>query len=308
MRQPTFRQIIMKSAAPILKDWEYLYDDSLADRAITYGFRKHLENGIDTTIQFQRHQYNEVPYGYGFTVNMERHRVDASGRKRFVHTEGDFSTRLGSLIVNAYGLRLYPYWDHWWEAASPEQLKTELTDVMRRLERYGIPALEDLDYRDTFPSGMPGEWNSFQDTVDEIVSADLSELGYKSEDDPDPGPLPPLRPRRQFIKHQGRGLYNLIGFQPLKCLHKPTVNADGEQLRWFAVSIARKRSDDPNAELDPADNDTFMGWLDSSARHSIKAIISDSGIWEYEMSSLSSRLSTALEELNHYGIPMLEAD
>ncbi|HEU0294031.1 MAG TPA: hypothetical protein VFR47_14920 [Anaerolineales bacterium] len=311
MRQPTFRQLLLKHVAPPLKTFGFQYDESLKVGSARYGFKKHLVDDIEASILFQRTQYSDsdTPYGYGFTVELSRHRVDPSGQRHYRQYDGGFSMRLPRLIVDAYGLRLYSEPDYWWHASTSHEFKTALDDVISKLERYGIACLESQQFRYWISGGNQDEWNALQNMLDKIVLPSLSAVGYESEDDPIQfGNTERVRPQRHFKKPMQDDSYAFISFHPFADFHTPKENATGLQKRWLGVMIARKHSYDLNAETTSPDSVSFQGWLGptSFSRSDVREMISETALWKYLAAALPLQLSVVVEKIKRDAIPILE--
>jgi hypothetical protein len=149
MPETHFEQILKQVAGPRLLQLGYEYDTRLWDRDISFGFSKWLDTEIVAIIEFQRHQYEEVAWGWAFRVNLIRSMTQNPAEWYPPHREykGYLNTLLSGLLWAGYGLRIFPHFHHWWEAADAEQFEKRLLDALDLIERYGIPWLEDPQSR-----------------------------------------------------------------------------------------------------------------------------------------------------------------
>jgi hypothetical protein len=172
-----FAEALLKFAAPRLKAAGYEYRDALQDRSALYGFCKNLKGDIQALIFFQRHQYNESPVGYEFTVNLVRCQTKDLTHWERGRYEGFLNNRLPWVLWFIYELRIYPSSDHWWTCANESQVRDELVDAVDKIEWYGIPWLEDLNSRvPDIPDALIAQ---FREMLLKIVVPSLSELGYQ---------------------------------------------------------------------------------------------------------------------------------
>jgi hypothetical protein len=147
MTEKRFELVLIQIAEPRLESLGYAYDTQLKDRDILFGFSKRLDKGIFAIIEFQRHQYEEEPWGWGFRVNLIRSKTEKPAKWDEGHYPGYLNERLSFLIWVEYSLRIYPGPDHWWEAANVDGFETQLLDALGKIEQFGIPWLEDPESR-----------------------------------------------------------------------------------------------------------------------------------------------------------------
>lgn len=172
-----FAEALLKFAAPRLRAAGYEYQDALRDRSVLYGFCRNLKGDIQALIFFQKHQYNESPVGYEFTVNLVRCQTKDLTHWERGRYEGFLNNRLPWVLWFIYELRIYPSSDHWWTCANEGQVRDELVDAVDKMVWYGIPWLEDLNSRvPDIPDALIAQ---FREMLLKIVVPSLSELGYQ---------------------------------------------------------------------------------------------------------------------------------
>lgn len=331
----SFKQILLEVANPRLKGLGYEFDDALTDRDITFTFCKELGNGTQAFITFQRHQQDEIPYGYGFTVSVKRHKVIDITEVPPRYDKSSFGARLPHLIVDIYGLRLYPRQDHWWESATTEDLRRSIAEATDKLERYGIPVLEDMQFRYITAGLEIDKQNVFREILYDVVSDRLSVLGYKPQDDPiqywssSRGIF-----HRHFVKRLGDDWHAFISFHPLHHYENLLRNfpMTEPEYHYFGILIARKQSSNPHTEIVAIDKYCFQRWLGPFSKDAldIKAVVSRAVLWEYIeaqgplydydrasgtvswmfpnhiLGSLTTQLKKAVAKIEQDGLPLLE--
>jgi hypothetical protein len=289
-----FRQALMKFAAPRLRELGYEYSDVLKDRNIIYGFHKRIGNHIQTIILFQRHQHREHASGYGFTVDLVRCKTDTIEQWHQGWYEGALRVRLGSVLQFVYSLDI-PHYDYWWNPINDDQLRRTFQDVLDKLERYGIPWLEDLESRDPWKLSVVQQ-HTFSEALSQLVAPDLELLGYEVIKET-MGESPPY-----FMKKLWGTLYASVIFQLGK------QSPDSSTLA-FEVLLFRKGSKNP---FDPA----WMSredWLDMRLGellwevYNLRIYPSEFIQWEYShKAELEAQLRDALDKVKRYAIPWLE--
>jgi hypothetical protein len=338
MQSRGFRRSLLQVAAPRLKVIGFTYDDSLRDRSIEYGFSKQLAEDRWARITFQRHQQHEVPYGYGFTVNVAKFSTGDAPRTGERDTTS-FNVRLPHLIVDAFGLRLFARRDYWWEPETDEELGQALTSAVEKLERYARPILDDSEFQYIVSDANLKANGVFRELVGEVVTGQLAGHGYEPRVDPVQfWSAARAKPHQHFVKTLNCPTTAYVTFQEV---HGQFAQRQAKEralpmqpfTRYFSVRLARKASTDPNAELSSPEHGDFQGWLglEAKVRADIKPVISRAAVWEfieapgvlydYDESthmpiwtypervreSLIERLGNALEKIKAVGIPLLES-
>jgi hypothetical protein len=337
MSKPRFLTALENIVVPRLRPFGFGLDDYKPGRDVDYSFSKKLGDNTWARLTFQRHAENEVPYGYGFTIEIERCEGKSLRRRARTLDVHSFGTRLPDLITAAFGLRTYPSRSYWWEAATLAELQMALNDALDKLITYGVPVLEDSAYRYIGPISLKAS-NVFQERVDQTVAVKLAALGYEARDNPIQFWNPPrAKPHQVFSKALSDSLTAFISFHGLYRHDRPS---DEEMSPFkprpiphhFGVLLARKRSKDPNAEISSDDKECFQGWLgpQAAARSDLKAIVSEAALWEYVelpgilfdydeatktpistfparvRESLTKQLGTAMDKVKQVGLPLLE--
>jgi hypothetical protein len=289
-----FRQALLKFAAPRLRVLGYEYSDALRDRSVVYGFHKRIGNDIQTIILFQRHQYEEHASGYDFTVELIRCKTDTIEQWHQGWYEGALRVRLGSVLLFVYGLQI-PHYDYWWNPANTEQLGETFQDVLDKLERYGIPWLEDPESQDPWKLSAT-QRSEFREALSQFVTPELEFLGYEMIEETI-GSL-----QSYYMKKLWENLNAFVIFQPGK--QRP------DSLRLaFDVLLCRKGSKNP---LDPAWM-SHEDWLDIRLGellwevYDLRIYSSEFVQWEYiRQEELGARLKDALDKVKRYAVPWLE--
>jgi len=286
-----FKEALSKFAAPRLRAAGYEYDDALRDRDLMYGFRKPLGDDVHAIIFFQRQQYEERPVGHGFTVNLVRCKTPNPAQWHRGGYEGFLNERLPAVLWFVHGLRIYPYSDHWWTPAKEEEIEAQLADALDKLERYGIPWLEDPKSR--IP-GMPEvRLAEFREALLKIASPELQQFGYRAIDCED------------YPFCFGREVFDLTAFIVFVLGGNPP---DFERL-VFHVMLFRNKGSEPSCDI-------YQGY-EGALYQSLGVLLwKRAGLrigpyryidWEYSsQKELERQLKDAVEKIKDYAIPWLE--
>lgn len=287
-----FKEALLKFAAPRLGAAGYEYDDALRDRDLMYGFRKHLGDDIHAIIFFERRQYEERPVGYGFTVSLVRCKTTnpAQWYRGDYDYEGFLNWRLPAVLWFVYGLgNIYSYNDHWWTPAREEEIEAQFADALDKLERYGIPWLEDPKSR--IPGIPDAKLAEFREALLKIVSPELQRFGYRAMDCE---VYPFCFARKVFDDLTAFIVFELGGSPP-----------DFERLQ-FDVVLFRNRGDEPRYDL-------YQGYEGALYRSLggllwIKCGLQIGHFWEYSgQEELEKQLRDVVEKIKNHAIPWLEA-
>lgn len=321
MAEAHFERILKNVAEPRFKPLGYEYDTRLKDRDILFGFSKRLGEQVYAIIEFQRHQCEEAPWGWGFRVNLIRSKTQNPTKWYQGQYSGYIYTSLSYLLWVEYNLRIYPKPDHWWEAATANEFETQLLDALDKIEQYGIPWLEDRqsknpDYRDTI------HWDEFEEALQNIVAPELELAGYKIRE----YARTKKRLHSYFTKHLWDNLNAFVVFQQIQSIDRPSQFS-------FDVLLFRKKTSDPfgiNQSYLEEDLQVPLGrflwaaygvliyppelveWKTVFREESGKLIpIREPAprFFKWECASrkeLERRLKDALEKVKQYGIPWLE--
>lgn len=284
-----FKEALLNFAAPRLRAAGYEYDDALRDRDLMYGFRKHLGDDIYAIIFFERHQYEERPVGHGFTVSLVRCKTTNPAQWYRGSYEGFLNWRLPAVLWFIYGLRIYPYSDHWWTPAKEEEIKAQFADALDKLEGYGIPWLEDPKSR--IPEMPEARLAEFREALSKIVFPEVQQFGYQAVDCED---YPFCFGRKVFDDLTAFIVFVLGGSPP-----------DFERL-MFDVRLFRNRGNEPRYDLYQG----YEGALYQSLGGLlwIKRGLQVGHFWEYSgQEELEKQLKDVVEKIKGYAIPWLEA-
>jgi hypothetical protein len=316
-----FRQALFKFAKPRLQTRGFEYDDDLRDRNITYGFRKHLGANIQAIVLFQRSQSQERAKGFAFTVNLVRSKTNDIKQWEHGTYEGYLQERLGVLLRTVYGIHSYLEVDHWWIPSTPEKYAAEISDVLDKLEEYGIPWLENPHSKPIFALA-PEESNQRKDGIrsalQEVISGELGAYGYR------------LQEHANGSLFFGKSLWKqtnvflLFEFRRTRNDYSPQVE--------FDVILIRKRSDDPFSSGQTFSGEElrtslgqllwyeygvypnkFMGWDDGYQEQQDGTMIliqkppQKAFSWRFASDAeLRQQLKDIMSKLHEYGLPWLE--
>jgi len=289
MRMITFKQALIESVAPRLKLLGYEYNDALRDRNLRYGFYKLLDNGVYVLIMFDRQQREERPLGYGFTVELIR--CKTANLEKWSYSDILVSGRLSLIIWFVFGLQIYSQYDYWWIPTKADELVEQFSDVIDKLEKYGIPWIEDTDSIE--PWKMPiYKQREFRDALHRFVSPELNLLGYGTKEFNQHNQPP------YYAKKLDTSLYGLIEFLPVYNLDPPRLE--------FDILLQRKEA------ADPADY-SHVGQLYATLSmllhfvYNLEEFPSPRMLWEYaDSDELVNQLHNVLILLKRYAIPWLE--
>jgi hypothetical protein len=269
----------------------YEYDDALRDRNIIYGFHRYLGNDVRAIILFQRHQYEADAVGYKFTVELVRCKTANIGQWHQGIYEDSIGARLGHVLWFVYSLRIYAEYDQWWTPTDAQECTAAFTDVLDKLERYGIPWLEDPQSRNI---GEPParDWDRFREALQRIASPELEMLGFEAKEDSRRKSHP------YFVKKIQGNLHVFVVFSQRQ-------RPDSPQLA-FDVLLFRKETTDPFGE--------YRGnWLQATLgellwnTYGLRIYPSEFAEWEYgSREELEEQLKAVLDTVKKYAIPWLE--
>lgn len=287
----SFEQLLKKHAAPALLANGYLFSAGPKANPIAFDFRKNLTADVKTVIRFQRHQIDNRPGGYGFTVELMRGKT-----LDFVHWEQEesgLSVRLGHLLWYHFNLRVDDQPLQWWEAANPDGLIENIQDVIDKLVAYGIPWLEDPRSRN--PWSIPEQFvQQFRKIQRDIARPQLEQVGYGFRSAP--GNLSPF-----FLKALANDLYAIIQFELYYLLDDPRLE--------FGVILSRKATNSPYIYTSERQEASLNTTLDLLLRVKTGIRINASRATNFNYTSaeqLAARMQEAIELIKQYAIPWLE--
>ena len=137
-------------------------------------------------IQFQRQGDSTADR---FTVNLIRSRASETQPRPYGSEAGASAARLSYVLWFVYGLRDYPASDFWWTASDSAQREVVLLDAAEKIERYGVPWVEN--------PAAPKPWempvqraDEFAQAVQAVMAPAMERLGYHLEQQSLPGNLP----------------------------------------------------------------------------------------------------------------------
>lgn len=289
-----FKKALLDFVAPRLRAIGYEYDDALRDRELVYGFWKHLGDDIHALILFERQQYEERPVGHGFTISLVRCKTTdlAQWHRSGYDYEGFLDWRLPIVLSLVYGLgSAHSYDDHWWIPAKEEEIEAQFADALDKLERYGIPWLEDP--KSKIPGIPDTRLTEFREALLRIVSPELQQSGYRAMDC-EANPF-------YFGRKVSDDLTAFIVFE---------LGGDpGYGRLVFNVLLSRNRGSEPRYGLYQGcagalyESLGVLLWKKAGLRIGPYRYVS----WEYSrQEELEEQLKDAIEKIKDYAIPWLE--
>lgn len=293
-----FETALLNCVAPRLRPLGYEYDARLRVEEELFGFRKLLSDDVQAIIQFQRRGNSEADR---FTVNLIRGRASEIQPRLYDDEAGASAARLSYVLWFVYSLRDYPACDFWWTASDATQREAALRDAAARIERQGVPWLENPDAPK--PWEMPAQSaDEFAQAVRAAMATQMERLGYRLERQSLPGD----RPYCYFSKAMPDGTFALIELQSIYSLDPSEFN--------FDVRLQRR------GDNDPLDFDGDYGqwrsmslaqlvWrargsasLDRLSVSEVKTLF-----WHYrDRAELDAQLKDALEQIRQIGCVWVE--
>ena len=172
----SFKGVLRQTVGSRLSELGYEYEEQLGAGNHLYGFQKSLGDDVYATIVFQRQHYGERARGYGFTIELARGMTDDF--RTWKSYEGSLAARLGAILWFVYKLRPYENYNEDWNASNAEECKTQLLDALYKLEKYGIPWLENPS--SVVPWEVPKmQKNEFREMVVNTAAPWLAQFGYQ---------------------------------------------------------------------------------------------------------------------------------
>jgi hypothetical protein len=282
-----FEKALINYVKPYMEAQGYHYNIGLREKDILYGFSKELDESIRTIVQFQRKQEDERASGLGFTVNLIRQKEDQYGDK--VPYDGYLWARLGEVLWFVYNQSIYPSYNQWWISESIDDIEDMFFDVVKRLEQYGIPWLEDPNSKQI---GDISAYNKeqFQQVIISVVSPPLEKLGYRRI----------IRQDRSsyYVKELPFGMYTFIEFSQNTHIDRPGLG--------FDVILQRKSIDNPDNFSQGQD---LYGTLSLIMNVALKIdrFPFPNFTWEYkDRKDLVKKVKEVLNDLHLHAIPWLE--
>jgi hypothetical protein len=309
----SFKNVLRQTLGSRLSELGYEYEERLRDRNLRYGFQKSLGGGVHATIVFQRQIYEERARGYGFTVELERGMTDDF--RTWKSYEGSLTDSLGSVMWYVYKLQVYGSYNHDWLASDAEDCKAQFLDALDKLEKYGIPWLEDP--LSVVPWQVPkAQEIEFREVVVNTAAPELAQFGFRIKEVHD-------FKLYYFAKHLPQNLNVFIEFQQLYHMEP----------EWFEIEVLLRRDvgDDPHQYTGRFDEGfldarlgtvlwyvygiyptEFMGW---DERHKevngeyVKFQVPphEALRWRYhDRTGLEKQFADILDKVKKYAVPWLE--
>jgi hypothetical protein len=293
-----FEAGLLRYVAPRLQRLGYRYEARLRQDDELFGFGKPLDGGVQAIIQFQRQTGLTEDR---FTVNLIRRRASATRLQLYGSEAGASAARLSYVLWFVHGVRDYAASDFWWLAPDPARREAVLNDATEKIERYGVPWVENPAAPKPWemPAQRAGE---FAQAVQAVMAPGMAHLGYHLEQQALPGNLPYC----YFRKAMPDGTSALIELQSIYSLDPGEFN--------FDVRLQRRAGGDP---LDF--NGDYGQWRSASlaqlvwqARRSAPLVTSSVAavanlFWHYrDRAALDAQLADALEQIKQIGCAWVE--